>query len=416
MTIAANGLDYQIIIGVASTPWFGNSFILDDPTRGLLDSIEYRLGGTTLVDISHDVESVSISRGRSRQLEQFKAGTCTITVVDLTRKYDPTNQDSDYYQGLSPRQPVQIIVNGEHLFSGVIADFDYEYKSRSSSNDVSLLTISCIDNFDYLGRTNINGYTPAQNTSGDRVQEILNLPEVDYAGNLSIAAGSSTLGAYAITDNAVAIDYLQDITNSEKGYLFVARDGTLTFKGRNDLVSTAPSVIFADEGNYPRYDQINVFFGSEQLYNRAVVTRQGGIDQIATDSNSVAAFGLSTYLDSNNLVSSDDQALDLAKYLVSIFGQTDLRFADIVCGVRGSGLNDTAVLALDVSDIVSVTKNYSTGTPLSRSETVAIEGIQHDFTRDRHNIKLSLGKVDGRSFMRLDDTTYGILDKNLLAF
>ena len=131
MTIASNGVDYEVLIGITALDFFGNAFLLDDAVRGLLDNTEYRLGGTSLIDITYDVEDVSITRGRSRQLERFNAGTATINVRDLDRKYDPVNEDGPYYLSLAPRQPVIIRANGEALFTGVISDFDYQYQQKT---------------------------------------------------------------------------------------------------------------------------------------------------------------------------------------------------------------------------------------------------------------------------------------------
>jgi hypothetical protein len=47
------------------------------------------LVGDALVDISADVEQVSIRRGRSRETDRFDAGTATIVVANEDRLYDP---------------------------------------------------------------------------------------------------------------------------------------------------------------------------------------------------------------------------------------------------------------------------------------------------------------------------------------
>jgi hypothetical protein len=339
-----------------------------------------------------------------------------VQVRDLDRTFDPINQNSPYFQGLAPRQTLQIKANNEELFTGIIADFDYDYKYKTNTNDVGMLTISGVDNFDLLGKTYIAQTTPSAQLSGARINSVLAYPEIDYDQPTNISTGSSTLGAYQISDNTSTIDYLQQIAQSEQGYVFISRNGTLTYKGRNDVLSVTTAATFADSGNYPLYDSVNAVFGAEQLYNRAVIARPGGTDQVSIDQESINAFGLSTFINTENLVSTDLQAKDIADYIVSVFGQPDLRFSDITVGVRGSATNDTKVLELDVADTISVIKNFATGSPTSRTETVAIEGIAHQFTRDRHTVTLNLGKIDGRAFLRLDDATYGVLDQNLLGF
>lgn len=75
-----------------TTPGLGDSFRLDDATFGVLDG-EGILGGlaTTRVDVTNDVRSVSVRRGRSFQLEQFQAGQATVVLSNNDRDYDPTN-------------------------------------------------------------------------------------------------------------------------------------------------------------------------------------------------------------------------------------------------------------------------------------------------------------------------------------
>jgi hypothetical protein len=63
-----------------------NTFTLDDLVRGVLDSAE--LGGATpLTDVTSDVQSVSISRGRSRDLATFSTGTASVQLLNNDRKY-----------------------------------------------------------------------------------------------------------------------------------------------------------------------------------------------------------------------------------------------------------------------------------------------------------------------------------------
>ncbi len=51
------------------------------------------------------------------------------------------------------------------------------------------------------------------------------------------------------------------------------------------------------------------------------------------------------------------------------------------------------LLALDVGDLISVTKVYDQGLPLSRTETVFIESVNHDITPTDHRIRFGLGQA-----------------------
>ena len=71
------------------------------------------------------------------------------------------------------------------------------------------------------------------------------------------------------------------------------------------------------------------------------------------------------------------------------------------------------VLALDVGDVVSVVKTYTTGLPLSRTESVFIESVNHDITPSDHRIRFGLGQAQiilpfVLDTSALDDTDYGL--------
>ena len=77
----------QVLVGFQTTTGFGNAFQLDNATFGLLDT--GTLGGVAFADLTHIVEAISITRGRNRQLDQFNAGTATVTFNNSTRILDP---------------------------------------------------------------------------------------------------------------------------------------------------------------------------------------------------------------------------------------------------------------------------------------------------------------------------------------
>jgi hypothetical protein len=82
----------QIQVGFQTTANFGTPFQLDNPTFGELDT--GTLGGVQLVDVTDQGESISITRGRNRETEQFNAGTATVVFDDPQRIFDPLNTAS----------------------------------------------------------------------------------------------------------------------------------------------------------------------------------------------------------------------------------------------------------------------------------------------------------------------------------
>lgn len=68
----------------------GNFFTLDDPVKGELDDAPFGLAGDILEDVTDDVRTVSVRRGRSRELERFQAGAASVVLNSQDRKYDPS--------------------------------------------------------------------------------------------------------------------------------------------------------------------------------------------------------------------------------------------------------------------------------------------------------------------------------------
>ena len=115
-----------------------NTFTLDDLVRGVLDSAE--LGGATpLTDVTSDVQSVSISRGRSRDLSTFSTGTASVQLLNNSRKYENTNTSSPYSPGIEPMIAIHIDATTDggssykDLFVGFVTDINLTYPDKSNS-------------------------------------------------------------------------------------------------------------------------------------------------------------------------------------------------------------------------------------------------------------------------------------------
>jgi hypothetical protein len=104
----------------------------------------------------------------------------------------------------------------------------------------------------------------------------------------------------------------------------------------------------------------------------------------------------------------------LAQNIVDKYKEPKIRFDQISTSMNACGTALFAtVLALDVGDVVSVTKTYTSGLPLSRTDTVFIESVSHDITPTDHRIRFGLGQAQVilpflLDTSELDDTDYGL--------
>ena len=401
----------QVLVGFQTTTGFGNPFQLDNATFGLLDT--GTLGGLAFADLTNLVESINITRGRNRELEQFNAGTATVSFDNASRILDPLNDDSIYYPFVLPRSPIQILANGVPIYTGLIVDWNLDYDIANQD----MMYAQCADNFTVLANQAVNAVTPAVEASGTRINTVLDLAEINYQGARSIDTGSSTLGAFAINQDTNCLNYLQLINTSEQGYLFMSAAGTLTFKGRSSVLNPVAGATFNTDGTGLPYQTLINEYGDELLYNDIVTESPAGGPFNATDADSQALYQSQQYTASDLLNSTASEVEALGQYLLGKYRNPVLRFTGVTTQLAAlSTAQQNAVLALDLTDIATVEKTFVTGTPASVTQTLIVSGVRHTITPQNHIIGFSFESTDGNQYLTLDDPIFGTLDNNLLSF
>lgn len=390
-----------------------NPFTLDSASLGVLDS--NALDGSLLGDdVSEYCRDVSISRGRSDQLANFNAGTAQFRLINNDRRFDPINEASPYYDatkgrsGVTPRRKVSVFLDGEAVYVGRITDIDVNYDFNLSE-----VVISASDDFVLLANsTTGDSFTPPQELSGARLERILDLLSVGYPlASRNISTGVATLGNYSIDANTNALTYLQKITDSEQGYLFISKDGLLTFTDRLAASFASPSAFFSDDGSEIPYSTLEVLYGQEFLYNRVSTQTEGGTPQNVDDAPSQTEFGISTLALSDLLLADDSAALTLANTLLDRYKEPIYRFDELRIPMnRLTSGQRLDVLALEIGNLIEITRTYSTGTPASVTEIYAIEGIQHGLTPNVQEVTIRLSPAVIVFPLILDDISFGILD------
>jgi len=81
-----------------------------------------------------------------------------------------------------------------------------------------------------------------------------------------------------------------------------------------------------------------------------------------------------------------------------------------------SGANRAAVMALDLSATIGITRTFATGTPASVTKLFTVIGISHRITNSSHTVTFRLAVADILYALILDDPVFGLLDgSNALA-
>lgn len=379
-------------------------FTLNDSTKGLLNSI-YPLAGDILTDVTSFVRTVSVDRGKSRELDEYQVGQASVTLNNHSRIFDPFNTLSPYYGQILPRKELVIETNGIRVFTGTIDDWDLTYDVSGNS----LASVTATDGFSSLASTEIASHTTTSQLSSARVTAILDRSEVAWPNALrNIETGNTTLQADTIAANSNTLNYLQTVTATEAGSIFIDKDGLLVFRNRTISPPSSVETIFADDGTGIPYTQIGVVYGSENLYNRVSITRVGGTTQTANQTASQSEFGIFSYSSTNLLFNSDADALTYASYLSGLHDQPELRINSLTIALHDKTPAQVAqIMNLDFTDLIQVvfTPN-DLGDPITQFAEVI--GVNHSIGVDTHFVDLKIGTYNVFPIV-LDNNIYGVL-------
>ena len=211
------------------------------------------------------------------------------------------------------------------------------------------------------------------------------------------------------------LEYLQTVTNTEPGSIFIGSDGFIVFKDRTVAPVSGSQVVFADDNSGVQFSEVQVIYGSELLYNYIQIERNNGGTAIAQDDDSINSYGQQALIQSGLLMNSDADALSLANYLLGELSEPEYRFETLTVQLEAlSSLNQTKVLGLEIGDVCQIkfTPN-NVGTQIDKFASII--RIDHDIQPASHRITFGFQTLDYASLV-LDDLEFGILDTGRLGF
>jgi len=385
--------------------------VLDDPVKGILGSTTYLLGGALLIDVTDKVLSYSINRGKSRQLDRYPAGKAAIVFDNNDRTFDPLYTGSPYYGQIIPRREVRISTDNIINFAGSIDDWNMDYQPAG----ISTSSITCSDTLINLANAVLTGGTATSQLSGARINAILDSADVNWSTEYrAIDAGTQTLQADVIPAETNALAYLQLVTDSEPGDIYISKDGYLTF------IDSTPSAIdggitLSDSGSGIPYTGMAVVYGSEQLYNTVIVSRLNGGTVSSTNVASQLNYGISSITIEDLLMSTDLAAQDLADDLLATYAEPEYRFESVQVELNAlTEAQRAQVLALDMGVICTVVFTPN-GIPPVISKIAKLIGISHSVSPSSHIVTLNFA-ASATGFFTLGDAVFGRLSEgNSLA-
>ena len=396
---------------------FGYPFTIGDAKYGKLGT--GTLASTTTpeptVDLTPDVRSISIKRGRNIMRDTYEAGTCTVRVLDPNSYFNPQNTASPYYGYLTPLRKLRVSATyngvGYFLFSGYTTDYKYTYPQNQETGYVDIV---CSDAFRLMQQAGIVGVTDATagQDTGTRIGKILD--QVSFPTSMrTIDTGNTTCIADPATSRT-ALDAIKNAEFSEQGAFYINTAGTAIFINRTNVIKKygdTPTE-FNQSGGIP-YTNLTFAFDDKLIINSSTMTRYGGTAQNATDTASVAKYFPHQLNQSNLVLQTDADALNVAKIYVATRAETTIRIDAMTVDLLDPAVPTATMLGLDYFSNLKITNVQPDGSTIVK--TLQAQGLDWNITPNSMKVTVTTLEPIVEGFI-IGSSISGIIGTNIMAY
>jgi hypothetical protein len=329
-------------------------------------------------DVTADVRFLSIERGRSRELDAFQAGRCSLVLDNSDREYDPLNLAGSHVSGgvtqVKPGRRIRVIATHPTtlveypLFQGTVRDWQLGYAEPMGAQ----VGVSASDAKTDLANVEV-AYTSTAALSGAAFRQLM--AEAGIA-RYNADDGASQLQSTAFDETATGP--LRLIEQSEQGAVYVDPEGFITFKSRHAVLTearsnTSQATFGAGDLDYMT---IELDYDSSMIRNDISLQRTGGTAQTATDADSITAYGKRSHKVTGLMTSTDAVLNDLATLMLSGYAEPAVRVKSITVAPMLNAALMTQALSRKLRDRVTVQYQPPGGGAII-SQEVFVSGISH---------------------------------------
>jgi hypothetical protein len=397
---------------------FGTGFVIGSPDNGVIGVSSFGADDVIIptVDLTPDVYSIAIRRGRNIMKDQYEAGTATVRVLDPQGFFNPQNPASPYFGYLVPLRKVRISATTDtaeyFLFSGYVNDYRYTFPVGQETAYVDIL---CSDAFRLFQMANVATIadTGAGQDTGTRINKILD--DVLFPNSMrSISTGDTT----CLADPASLRSSLEAIKNAEfsegLGAFFMSPDGTAVYKSRSEVTATLgdTAIEFNQTTGIP-YKAVKYAFDDKLIINSVVFNRVGGTAQNVFSQDSIDRF-FPHSLTQENLVAEDDaQVLGIAQNYVNTRKETTIRIDEMTVDLQDPAVPTDTLIGLDYFDNLEITNVTESGSTIVK--TLQAQGFAWDITPNRMQVTITTLEpiVDG---FIIGSSQYGIIGVSTMSY
>lgn len=263
----------------------------DAPIFRLLVSFDNDIGVPPIwTDLTMHVRTLSYQRGRQFELDQFQAGTLTVSLSNNDGRFSPDNPTGPYYNTLTPMRRVKLVAEWDGVTYPRWAGFAETWEPSTKADGADYITtLKATDAFKSARYVDLSGTYPAALT-GDRIQSLL----TGLRGiGLNITSSGSVTTQAVTLDNDDPISAAQTAASCEQGFLYCDENGDIRFDDRDYrlVTETTSRIIFGDAPGEAPYSDATYQYTDEWLYTRVAITPDGGAEQVVEDTSKSNEYG-----------------------------------------------------------------------------------------------------------------------------
>lgn len=370
---------------------FGFPFTIGDVKNGIIGVSQ--LASSTvpepIVDLTPDVRQITITRGRNVIRDQYEAGTAVIKVYDPTGAWNPQNVSSPYYPFLTPLRKVRIsattATTQKFLFSGYTTEYRYYYDQAENMGYVDIYVSDAFRLYQLSQVTAVTGATAGQDT-GTRIGKILDA--ISFPASMrTLATGNSLCQADPGTNRA-SLSALKNAEFSEQGAFYIDGSGNAIFKNRNSVVSSiaATPIEFNQTTGIP-YRNLVFAFDDKLIINQAQMTRVGGTMQSAQNATSIAKYFAHGYNQTDLVIDTDANALNIASTYVATRAETTIRIDAMTVDLLDPAVPTDTMIGLDYFDNCKITNVQPDGSTIVK--TLQVQGLAWNITANAMSVTVT---------------------------
>ena len=283
--MAGTGIEYTFEVA-----WGGSVeglFRIGFSTVGGTDVISGWPSDAAFESVTDDVVAFTTTRGRSSDQAQLMTGTATVRLRDQDGKYNPANTSSSLYPNVVPWRAMRIKATYSAteyaLFYGFITGITNDPSPRRP-----FTALKCADLLSWLAIRKPTIASTGTTTTGGAIGSILDA--IGWPVALRNLDAGDSISDFSADGTKTSLALVKELLAAEMGSFLIAGDGKATFKNRWARYESLASASTIDGAS-----ETLVNFSSTTavatIFNAAAVTKTGGAEQTATDSDSIDSYG-----------------------------------------------------------------------------------------------------------------------------